>query len=214
MKKFLSIIAAAFVLSTAVFAKDSYEGDIQLHFGFSTDNFNIINSVPNAEDNIYSGLFDFEIATTHVWGENSVVKVGFTVDFNSGIGGTINASSNVENNRFALKYDLFVGPTFAFTLGNVVRLDVTPGVSLVGCDFFFYFDNVNDNFTTLGTSAIGPGAEVKIKFAPSSRFSPVVGFRFAASFSSFLVYGSSENKPVDNLLIFTNTWFLGFGWNW
>ena len=75
MKKFLSIIAAAFVLSTAVFAKDSYEGDIQLHFGFSTDNFNIINSGPNAEDNIYSGLFDFEIATTHVWGENSVFKV-------------------------------------------------------------------------------------------------------------------------------------------
>ncbi|MCQ2600273.1 MAG: hypothetical protein MJ184_02820 [Treponema sp.] len=214
MKKLLTIIAAAFVLSTAAFARGSYEGDIQLHFGFSTDNFNINNSVPTAENNITSGLFDFEISTTHVWGENPVAKIGFTVNFNSGMGGTINASSNTENNRFALKYDLFVGPTFAFTFGDAVRLDVTPGVSLVGCDFFFYFDSVNDNFTTLGTSAIGPGAEVKVKFAPSSRFSPVVGYRFAASFSRFLVYGSSENKTVDNLVIFTNTWFLGFGWNW
>lgn len=214
MKKFLLILTAVFITSTAAFAKGSYTGDVQLHFGFSSDAFSVNNSIPTSGDNIVSGLFDFGVSTTHLWGESNYAKVGFTVDFNSGMGGTINASGNTNTDRFALKYDMFVGPTFAFILGDAVRLDVTPGASIIAYDMFIYYDNVNNEYTTLGTSAIGPGVEVKAKFAPSSRFSPVVGYRFTASFSRFLVYGSSKNEPVDNMVIFTNTWYAGFGWNW
>lgn len=223
MKKLFTIIAAAFVFTTAAFAKGSYAGDVQLHFGFATDTFTPTNII--VAEKPTSALFTADLSTTHLWGNSQFIKFGFTVDFDLGLGGTITASnSSVGENHIAFKSNMLIGPCIGIKLGNVVRFDITPGISVIECDFFTNYDETASKLTLIGATAIGPALEVKAKFAPNAVFSPIIGYRFSANFTTFLLSGTYTVKtdtgsgtidvPAKSMMIFTNSFYLGFGWNW
>lgn len=228
MKKLFGIIAALFVTASA-FA-GGYKGDFQLNFGAGFDSLKL-----ESKDFIYpaihekrimeTGFFEINLETWHVFGSGDVFNFGFMVAFEEGLGGTTKYESDNNSTKtvaepderaLAYKSALFIAPAFTFTLGDVVRFNVAPGLSIL---FAEAGSILIDDLIFSGTTAIGPGIEVQAKFCPNAHVSPVIGYRFTANFSNkFEMTNLDLNESVtldaDSIVTLTNSFTVGISWNW
>lgn len=231
MKKLFGFIAALFV-STAAFA-GGYKGDFQLNFGAGFESMTAEKSVAYGKGTmgIDTGLFMLNLETWHVFGSSDVFKFGFMAALNEGLGGTtkwevndpVNGKfvANDEDRFLSYKFELFLAPAFSFFIGDTVRFNVAPGLSILFADAgsFMYEGLYSQEASILGISAIGPGIEIQAKFCPNAHVSPVIGYRFTANFTDSITSTSTEDssistKTCDSVVLLSNTFTLGISWNW
>lgn len=231
MKKLFGIIAALFVTASA-FA-DGYKGDFQLNFGAGFESMTAEKSVAYGKGTmgIDTGLFMLNLETWHVFGSSDVFKFGFMAALNEGLGGTtkwevndpVNGKfvANDEDRFLSYKFELFLAPAFSFFIGDTVRFNVAPGLSILFADAgsFMYEGLYGQEASILGISAVGPGIEIQAKFCPNAHVSPVIGYRFTANFTDSITSTSTEDssistKTCDSVVLLSNTFTLGISWNW
>lgn len=222
MKKLLTILFALSLFCTSAFTKENYKGDVQLHFGVDFDftQFNVQNLITDNN----SFIINADVSTTHLWGSNPVLKFGFMVDYYLGFGSSTKNSAYTSDDKASISFNtgMFVGPCFGFNFGNALRLDLTPGISLVALNLDSYHNSVLSEYRFTGTTAAGIGLDLKAKFTPNSAVSPVIGYRYTANFATaFFQYtydGSSSNAATlisaKEVILQQHYIYAGISWNW
>ncbi|MBQ0002511.1 MAG: hypothetical protein KBT21_03140 [Treponema sp.] len=233
MKKFFGLMAAL-IVSASAFA-GGYKGDFQLMLGAGFDSISAVGKIANQDSKttVETGLFTMNLETWHVFGSNDVFKFGFMFALDEGIGGTMSVKSYI-NGKFAEKADktgiaartgMFIAPAFSFFLGNAVRFNVAPGLSILFADLgsvtetYYGYRRTETYENFIGVTAVGPGIEIQAKFVPNAKVSPVIGYRFAANFAQDFYNlnsrtSSSTTTKADSVVVLTNTIQLGISWNW
>lgn len=221
MKKIITFILAASLLSSFAFAKN-YKGDLQLNFGGSAEQMKA--EKDSVDYKAESGMFEFDVQTWHLFGINDWFSVGFMGGINTGLGST----TKLEQSGFdcptdlsvAAHMDFLVGPAVGFTLGDVVRFNVTTGLNL-GFFNMYSCENQEDSSNLMVTycSPVGFGFQGQAKFLPNAKVSPVVSFRVTSDAASKLYkYDQSENETddwsVDSLNVVNSAFTVGVSFNW
>lgn len=220
MKKIITFILAASVLSSFAFAKN-YKGDLQLNFGGSAEQMKA--EKDSVDYKAESGMFEFDVQTWHLFGINDWFSVGFMGGINTGLGSTTKLEYGIYDAKdlsVAAHMDFLVGPAVGFTLGDVVRFNVTTGI-----DFGFFNmysrENPEDSSNLIVTycSPVGFGFQGQAKFLPNAKVSPVVSFRVTSDAASKLyTYDQSENETddtsVDSLNVVNSAFTVGVSFNW
>ncbi len=222
MKKLISIIIAATLLSSFAFAK-KYKGDIQLNMGISTEEMKVKDDVDMTAK---SGMFEFDIQTWHLFGINDWFSVGFMAGLNTGTGLTTELKEDtlgkVDNDDLtvAAHVNFLLGPAVGFDVGKVVRFNVTTGLDL-GIINMYSRQQVGDSSEVLAPycSSAGIVFQTQAKFLPKSRVSPIVSYRVTNDFSKKLfVYDSKEDDhkdySVDSINVINNAFTVGISFNW
>lgn len=234
MKKFFGIAAAVMLCATSAFASGSYAGDCQLLFGAGYDLTEM--TFKNDKTDFNNGLIMMSFATHHLWGSSDFFKFGFMASFDGGAGMItkykVNGVDVSKGDRFiGVKSGMMFGPCIGLGFGNAFRLNVTPGVSLLWCEGASKVDRDNSKLFAEGTIAAGLGLDVQAKFAPKSKVSPILGYRYTVNFSQIwanseanLKYldrcsskhnnSKTDAKFVDKVSIHSHTAYCGISWNW
>ncbi|MCQ2601856.1 MAG: hypothetical protein MJ184_10900 [Treponema sp.] len=214
MKKIAALILSLFVAGT-VYAKGAYSGDVQIRSGFGIGG--LVFRQGDYETGTPVGEFDFGLTTTHLFDLNSVLSLGFTFQFDCGIGASdiynkklSTGESKTERMGAAATVGMLLGPTFAVTCGEVVRFSGTLGFS------FNAVSTINDSdFAYIG-AAPGVGFDINAKFVPNKNVSPVIGYNMCFGFTD-RVYNAdgAYNVTTDGFVTtITGAFYAGISWNW
>ncbi|MCI7564481.1 MAG: hypothetical protein MST09_05880 [Spirochaetia bacterium] len=212
MKKLLAVLISLSVMAGSAFARETYNGDVQLHIGTGADSMKYtVNEY--SDDSYKSNTFDFDIASWHLFSLNDLFGVGFMIDLNGGIGGTKEINSILESS-VALHFNALIGPAASFTFGNIASVNVAAGLAFGVPGFSYKVGNQNLTFSSAG---IGFGAEVNGKFFPKSKVSPLAGFRFSTlgskTYSFKVGDGDIKTQDVDSISIINSEFFVGVAFN-
>ena len=212
MKKLLAVLISLSVMAGSAFARETYNGDVQLHIGTGADSMKYtVNEY--SDDSYKSNTFDFDIASWHLFSLNDLFGVGFMIDLNGGIGGTKEINSILESS-VALHFNALIGPAASFTFGNIASVNVAAGLAF-GVPGFGY-EYINQNLA-ISSAGIGFGAEVNGKFFPKSKVSPLAGFRFSTlgskTYSFKVGDGDIKTQDVDSISIINTEFFVGVAFN-
>ena len=139
MKKLLATLISLSVMAGSAFARGMYNGDVQLHLGTGMDSFTS-ESLSDANFDVKSNTFDFDVASWHLSSLNDLFSVGFMVDFNGGVGATkditVNGFTGLKSS-LALHFNGLIGPAVGFTFGNISALNISAGLAF-GATAFEY----------------------------------------------------------------------------
>lgn len=102
-------------MAGSAFARGMYNGDVQLHLGTGMDSFTS-ESLSDANFDVKSNTFDFDVASWHLFSLNDLFSVGFMVDFNGGVGATkdVTYSGLTFKSDLALHFNGLIGPAVGF----------------------------------------------------------------------------------------------------
>lgn len=150
MKKFIFLIMLS--LSTFVYAKGFYNGDMNAKVGISVAKITI-------EDNYGDILLspNFELGTTHLFSISKIISLGFSANIDYGI-------DEGQNNSAAFLF----GPTIALNASDICQFDFT----------FNLGTNLIWNMQSYGVMGFAYGFEIKTKFIPQKRISPILAYKF------------------------------------
>ena len=197
MKKIISILLAAVLLTGTVFAEKKYSGDIQIIGGLSTD------------------AYQIKKESWHLFKINSVLDAGFIAGINAGIGGTTLFKTNSisipkDSLGISCHINAITGPAIALSVKNIVRFNIAAAFNL---SFLNLISRTESDKTVYTYCApLGFALEAQAKFTPDKKISPIVGYRLTTNFeNNFSTFSDGTNKsfPVDSLEIVTNTIFTG-----
>ena len=221
MKKLLATLISLSVMAGSAFARGMYNGDVQLHLGTGMDSFTS-ESLSDANFDVKSNTFDFDVASWHLFSLNDLFSVGFMVDFNGGVG----ATKDVTYSGFTFKSDLafhfngLIGPAVGFTFGNISALNISAGLAFGATGFEYKVDELKQlgfstNSVSFSAGGVGFGTEINAKFFPKSKVSPLVGFKFSVLGTNEYDYnwGGTTGKIEEKLTIYNTEYFAGIAFN-
>ena len=217
MKRIISTLLTAFLLTGTIFAEKKYSGDVQILGGLSIDDYQI-----KKEGTLYADslLFDLSVESWHFFKINSVLDAGFMAGINAGIGGTtlykINSYS-VPQDSLGVAYHVnaITGPAIALSVKDVVRFNIAVGLDVSYLNLISYTES--DDPVVNYCTPLGFALEAQAKFTPNKKVSPIVGYRITTNFGNeFANLSNGTNTPVqvDSLAVVTNTIFAGISFNW
>ena len=198
MKKKLIVLFALLSLSTSVFAKGIYSGNVQIDVGY---NFDELFSTPYNESVVKSSRVNWGIETWHTFKLPLFFEAGFMFDINFGYGAT---NITISPNNASIGFYGSLGPAFAFNLLSLVKFNFAIGPS-------FEISLADTKYTILN-AGVGFGINFQTLFFPSSPVSPIFGYKFA-----FIGGEMFSNYYVDNItptLVLKNDVYLGISFNW
>ena len=145
-------------LSTFVYAKEFYTGDINAKAGISVGKITI-------EDNYDTISFGggFELGTTHLFSINEIVSLGFSANIDYALLNIAEVEEG-QNNSAAFLF----GPTIALNASDICQFDFT----------FNLGTNLIWNMQSYGVMGFAYGFEIKTKFIPQKRISPILAYKF------------------------------------
>lgn len=221
MKKIIGVVTAVLLMSGTVFAKGNYNGDIQIQggFGFDTGSYKI----DPAEFSVKSGKFNIAVETWHLFKITDLFSAGFMVNDNIGLGSTTEQTTKVagssytdkDHNGFAFNWSGLIGPAVGISAIDIVKFNVAVGLAF---DLSMYF--AEDGKSSQSIFGPGIGVDVQAKFFPTKAISPVVGYKFASTFSKSIMYTTTEPKTktetidVDSANVLSNVIYAGVSFNW
>ena len=223
MKKLLATLISLSVMAGSAFARGMYNGDVQLHLGTSMDSFTS-ESLSDANFDVKSNTFDFDVASWHLFSLNDLFSVGFMVDFNGGVGATkdMTDSGLTRKSSLALHFNGLIGPAVGFTFGNISALNISAGLAF-GATAFEYkmpdglkqYLGASTNYVSYSAGGVGFGAEINAKFFPKSKVSPLVGFKFSVLGTNEFDFnnGSTTEKIEEKATIYNTEYFAGIAFN-
>lgn len=221
MKKIITLILAVSLLSSFAFAKN-YKGDLQLNFGGSAEQMN--GEKDKVDFKGESGMFEFDVQTWHLFGINDWFSVGFMGGINMGLGSTTKLEvfgiDGTGDLSVAAHMDFLLGPAVGFTIGDVVRFNVTTGLDLGFFNMYSREDPTDSsNLITAYCSPVGFGFQGQAKFLPNAKVSPVVSYRITSGAASKLyTYDQGENETndwsADSLNVVNSAFTVGVSFNW
>lgn len=224
MKKLLATLISLSVIAGSAFARGMYNGDVQLHLGTGMDSFTS-ESLSDANFDIKSNTFDFDVASWHLFSLNDLFSVGFMVDFNGGVGATkditVNGFTGLKSS-LALHFNGLIGPAVGFTFGNISALNISAGLAF-GATAFEYkmadelkqYQGASTNYVSYSAGGVGFGTEINAKFFPKSKVSPLVGFKFSVLGTNEYEanIGGKTGKVEEKLTIYNTEYFAGIAFN-
>ena len=223
MKKLLATLISLSVMAGSAFARGMYNGDVQLHLGTSMDSFTS-ESLSDANFDVKSNTFDFDVASWHLFSLNDLFSVGFMVDFNGGVGATkdVTYSGLTFKSDLAFHFNGLIGPAVGFTFGNISALNISAGLAF-GATAFEYkmadelkqYQGASTNYVSYSAGGVGFGAEINAKFFPKSKVSPLVGFKFSVLGTNEYEanIGGKTGKVEEKLTIYNTEYFAGIAFN-
>ena len=223
MKKLLATLISLSVMAGSAFARGMYNGDVQLHLGTSMDSFTS-ESLSDANFDVKSNTFDFDVASWHLFSLNDLFSVGFMVDFNGGVGATkdVTYSGLTFKSDLAFHFNGLIGPAVCFTFGNISALNISAGLAF-GATAFEYkmadelkqYQGASTNYVSYSAGGVGFGAEINAKFFPKSKVSPLVGFKFSVLGTNEYEanIGGKTGKVEEKLTIYNTEYFAGIAFN-
>lgn len=206
MKKKLIVLFALLSLSTSVFAKGIYRGNVQISGGYNNNKLFIYQQDSLSQtDALKLNALDFGIQTWHTFKLPILLEVGFMFDFDLGFGQVElpHIKNNISMNTYAL-----LGPAVAINVLNIVKFNLALGL---GNEFALAFV---DDFTKLNYG-FGFGCNLQTLFLPSSPVSPIIGYKFA-----YMLGETAYGVDQDNHLLTTpstslkNEFYIGISFNW
>ena len=222
MKKLLATLISLSVMAGSAFARGMYNGDVQLHLGTSMDSFTS-ESLSDANFDVKSNTFDFDVASWHLFSLNDLFSVGFMVDFNGGVGATkditVNGFTGLKSS-LALHFNGLIGPAVCFTFGNISALNISAGLAFGATAFEYKADGLKQlgystNYISYSAGGVGFGTEINAKFFPKSKVSPLVGFKFSVLGTNEYEanIGGKTGKVEEKLTIYNTEYFAGIAFN-
>ena len=223
MKKLLATLISLSVMAGSAFARGMYNGDVQLHLGTGMDSFTS-ESLSDANFDVKSNTFDFDVASWHLFSLNDLFSVGFMVDFNGGVGATkdVAYSGLTFKSSLALHFNGLIGPAVGFTFGNISALNISAGLAF-GATAFEYkmpdglkqYLGASTNYVSYSAGGVGFGTEINAKFFPKSKVSPLVGFKFSVLGTNEYEanIGGKTGKVEEKLTIYNTEYFAGIAFN-
>ena len=222
MKKLLATLISLSVMAGSAFARGMYNGDVQLHLGTSMDSFTS-ESLSDANFDVKSNTFDFDVASWHLFSLNDLFSVGFMVDFNGGVGATkditVNGFTGLKSS-LALHFNGLIGPAVGFTFGNISALNISAGLAFGATAFEYKADGLKQlgystNYISYSAGGVGFGTEINAKFFPKSKVSPLVGFKFSVLGTNEYEanIGGKTGKVEEKLTIYNTEYFAGIAFN-
>lgn len=222
MKKLLATLISLSVMAGSAFARGMYNGDVQLHIGTGMDSFTS-ESLSDANFDIKSNTFDFDVASWHLFSLNDLFSVGFMVDFNGGVGATkditVNGFTGLKSS-LALHFNGLIGPAVSFTFGNISALNISAGLAFGATAFEYKADGLKQlgystNYISYSAGGVGFGTEINAKFFPKSKVSPLVGFKFSVLGTNEydVNWGGTTGKVEEKLTIYNTEYFAGIAFN-
>ena len=223
MKKLLATLISLSVMAGSAFARGMYNGDVQLHLGTSMDSFTS-ESLSDANFDVKSNTFDFDVASWHLFSLNDLFSVGFMVDFNGGVGATkaVTDSGLTFKSDLAFHFNGLIGPAVGFTFGNISAINISAGLAF-GATAFEYkmadelkqYQGASTNYVSYSAGGVGFGAEINAKFFPKSKVSPLVGFKFSVLGTNEFDFnnGSTTEKIEEKATIYNTEYFAGIAFN-
>ena len=222
MKKLLATLISLSVMAGSAFARGMYNGDVQLHLGTSMDSFTS-ESLSDANFDVKSNTFDFDVASWHLFSLNDLFSVGFMVDFNGGVGATkditVNGFTGLKSS-LALHFNGLIGPAVCFTFGNISALNISAGLAFGATGFKYKVDELKQlgfstNSVSFSAGGVGFGTEINAKFFPKSKVSPLVGFKFSVLGTNEYEanIGGKTGKVEEKLTIYNTEYFAGIAFN-
>ena len=224
MKKLLATLISLSIMAGSAFARGMYNGDVQLHLGTGMDSFTS-ESISDANFDVKSNTFDFDVASWHLFSLNDLFSVGFMVDFNGGVGATkditVNGFTGLKSS-LALHFNGLIGPAVGFTFGNISALNISAGLAF-GATAFEYkmadelkqYLGASTNYVSYSAGGVGFGAEINAKFFPKSKVSPLVGFKFSVLGTNEYDanWGGTTTKFEEKATIYNTEYFAGIAFN-
>ena len=224
MKKLLATLISLSVMAGSAFARGMYNGDVQLHLGTGMDSFTS-ESLSDANFDVKSNTFDFDVASWHLFSLNDLFSVGFMVDFNGGVGATKDVTDSgvtVRESGLALHFNGLIGPAVGFTFGNISALNISAGLAF-GATAFEYkmpdglkqYLGASTNYVSYSAGGVGFGAEINAKFFPKSKVSPLVGFKFSVLRTNECDtnIGGKTGKVPEKVTIYNTEYCAGIAFN-
>lgn len=222
MKKLLATLISLSLMAGSAFARGMYNGDVQLHIGTGMDSFTS-ESLSDANFDIKSNTFDFDVASWHLFSLNDLFSVGFMVDFNGGVGATkditVNGFTGLKSS-LALHFNGLIGPAVSFTFGNISALNISAGLAFGATAFEYKADGLKQlgystNYISYSAGGVGFGTEINAKFFPKSKVSPLVGFKFSVLGTNEydVNWGGTTGKVEEKLTIYNTEYFAGIAFN-
>lgn len=217
MKKLLATLISLSVMAGSAFARGMYNGDVQLHLGTGMDSFTS-ESLSDANFDVKSNTFDFDVASWHLFSLNDLFSVGFMVDFNGGVGATKDVTDSgvtVRESDLALHFNGLIGPAVGFTFGNISALNISAGLAFGATGFGYKIPGASTKYASFSASGVGFGTEINAKFFPKSKVSPLVGFRFSVLGTNEYEanIGGKTGKVEEKLTIYNTEYFAGIAFN-
>lgn len=221
MKKLLATLISLSVMAGSAFARGMYNGDVQLHLGTGMDSFTS-ESLSDANFDIKSNTFDFDVASWHLFSLNDLFSVGFMVDFNGGVEATkdMTDSGLTLKSSLALHFNGLIGPAVGFTFGNISALNISAGLAFGATGFEYKVDELKQlgfstNSVSFSAGGVGFGAEINAKFFPKSKVSPLVGFKFSVLGTNEYEanIGGTTTKVEEKVTIYNTEYFAGIAFN-
>lgn len=222
MKKLLATLISLSVMAGSAFARGMYNGDVQLHIGTGMDSFTS-ESISDANFDVKSNTFDFDVASWHLFSLNDLFSVGFMVDFNGGVGATKDITKSgvtLLESDLALHFNGLIGPAVGFTFGNISALNISAGLAFGATGFEYKVDELKQlgfstNSVSFSAGGVGFGTEINAKFFPKSKVSPLVGFKFSVLGTNEYErnLGGTTTKVEEKLTIYNTEYFAGIAFN-
>ena len=221
MKKLLATLISLSVMAGSAFARGMYNGDVQLHLGTGMDSFTS-ESLSDANFDVKSNTFDFDVASWHLFSLNDLFSVGFMVDFNGGVGATKDITKSgvtLLESDLALHFNGLIGPAVGFTFGNISALNISAGLAFGATGFEYKVDELKQlgfstNSVSFSAGGVGFGTEINAKFFPKSKVSPLVGFRFSVlGTDKYNITDIPEEVTNKKATIYNTEYFAGIAFN-
>ena len=219
MKKLLATLISLSVMAGSAFARGMYNGDVQLHLGTGMDSFTS-ESLSDANFDVKSNTFDFDVASWHLFSLNDLFSVGFMVDFNGGVGATKDITVSgitALKSSLALHFNGLIGPAVAFTFGNISALNISAGLAFgaTGFGYKYKIPGASTKYASYSAGGVGFGTEINAKFFPKSKVSPLVGFKFSVLGTNEIDFnnGITTEKIEKKATIYNTEYFAGIAFN-
>lgn len=232
MKKLSVLVVALFLMTSSIYAKGKYSGDVQVHAGASLDYQGGMGYVDSL-----SLIGNMDIQNWNLFELNDDVSVGFFLSLDGGAGkylmrkntsvsiytGVVEQSfTDSEKLKAGFSFSMMFGPAISFKVGNTAKINIGAGLvvnfieilSMVE-DTGYYGGGVKDYFENY--ASLGFGFDVNAKFCPDSKVSPVVGYRFSLCGDSTLYYDYSSvhhwMQSAGKITVIKNTVYVGVAFN-
>lgn len=235
MKRILiALILTVCLSSINLFARDIYRGDIQIQGGFGAESYKFATTVNSISSTTTADTFGFayDITMHHLWFFTNMFGLGFFGDLKFQGGQTTSMESKskllsltVPKDELDSSYsfNFAIGPTFAVQFNNIVRLNASTGISMIGAaSYFSYKDTTNNNrqIKVKPSDITCYYLNIQGQFLPNKRVSPVAGYRLISGTSNDGFYWSGQgyaggDKYYKGETTYTsNDFYAGVTINW
>lgn len=195
MKKLSVLVVALFLMTSSIYAKGKYSGDVRVHAGASLD----WQGEPLSWD-FLSLLGNIDVQSWNFFELNDDISAGFFVSFDGGAGkhlmekaADVNRSTgelsinykDPEDLKAAFSFSMLLGPAISFKFGNAAKINIGAGLAVNFIQIIEYGEKYPSEHPWWGKSlydnyaSVGFGLDVNVKFRPDAKVSPVVGYRFS-----------------------------------